>query len=86
VLLQYGSVFEFREEGEGAMGPFAWGEFVHGDRRLELHYRRGLGLVTYHALAKKATHEAYIKKLGLWETIVIPVLAWRTRRLSRPRT
>ncbi len=51
VLLRYGFVFEFRDEREGAMGPFAWGEFVRGDRRL--HYRRGLGLVTYHAWPRK---------------------------------
>ena len=53
VLSPYGFVFEFRDEGIGAMGPFAWGEFVRGDRRLELHYRYGLGLVTYHADGKQ---------------------------------
>lgn len=65
-LLPHGFAFEFRDEGPGAGGFFAWGEFVRGDRRRELHYRRGLGLVTYHALGKKVIHEAYAKELGLW--------------------
>jgi len=66
VLSPHGFRFEFRDEGKGAGGFFAWAEFVRGDRRLEFHYRFSLGLVTYHALGKKASHEAYMKELGRW--------------------
>jgi hypothetical protein len=42
--------FEFiqSDEGTDASGAFASGEFLKGDRRLELHVRSGLGLVRYH--------------------------------------
>jgi hypothetical protein len=36
LLSPYGFVLMFREEGRGAGGVFAWGEFVRGDRRLEV--------------------------------------------------
>ena len=66
VLLPHGFRFEFRDVGKSAGGLFAWGEFVHCDRRLELHYRFSLGLVAYHALGKKVSHEAYMRELGRW--------------------
>jgi hypothetical protein len=66
VLSSHGFRFEFRDEGKGAGGFFAWGEFVRCDRRLELHYRLSLGLVTYHASGKKVCHEAYMRELGRW--------------------
>jgi hypothetical protein len=66
VLSPHGFRFEFRDAGKGAEGFFAWGEFVHCDRRLELHYRFSLGLVTYHAMGKKVSHEAYMRELGRW--------------------
>jgi hypothetical protein len=65
-LAPLGFVFEFRTEGRGSGGGFAWGEFVRGDRRLELHYRGNLGLVAYHAADKTVTHEAYMRELGVW--------------------
>ena len=58
-------VFEFRNEGRGSGGFFAWGEFVRGDRRIELHFRYSLGLVTYHLGALHARHETYMKELGV---------------------
>ena len=67
VLSPHGFRFEFRDAGKGAGGFFAWGEFVRRDRRLELHYRLSLGLVMYHALGKKVSHEAYMRELGRWE-------------------
>jgi len=30
--------FSFREEGQGSGGHFATGDFIRGDRRLELHF------------------------------------------------
>jgi hypothetical protein len=66
VLRTQGFQFEFRGEGVGFGGSFAWGEFVRGDRRLELHYRHNLGLVTYHLGEHRASHQAYMKELGVW--------------------
>jgi len=42
--------FEFIQSDEGvdSGGPFAAGEFLKGDRRLELQVRKSLGLVRYH--------------------------------------
>ena len=62
----HGFEFELRGVGKGSGGHFAWGEFVRDDRRLELHYRESLGLVTYHASGRAATHEAYMRELGVW--------------------
>jgi hypothetical protein len=42
-----GFAFEFRDEGRSSSGAFAWGEFVRGKRRLELHFTRDLGPVRY---------------------------------------
>jgi hypothetical protein len=66
VLSPHGFRFEICDAGKGAGGFFAWGEFVHCDRRLELHYRFSLGLVTYHAAGKKVSHKAYMRELGRW--------------------
>lgn len=49
VLAPAGFRFVLREEGRGSGGDFAWGEYVRGERRLELHYRYSLGNVVYHA-------------------------------------
>ena len=67
VLLPYGFRFQFREEGRGAGGNFAWGEFVRGDRRLELHFRQSLGLVRYHVGDQNASHKSYMRELGVWD-------------------
>lgn len=66
VLAPYGFAFELRAETQGSGGHFAWGEFIRGDRRLELHYRSSLGQVVYHAAGKKVTHEAYMRELSVW--------------------
>jgi hypothetical protein len=65
VLLPKGFRFQFREEGRGAGGNFAWGELVREDRRLELHFRKSLGLVRYHVGDQSAFHESYMRELGL---------------------
>lgn len=66
VLLPNGFQFHFRGEGKGSGGYFAWGEFVREDRRLELHFRRSLGFVRYHEGDQSASHEAYMRELGVW--------------------
>jgi hypothetical protein len=66
VLLPKGFNFHFREAGRGSGGNFAWGEFVRQDRRLELHFRKNLGLVRYHVSNLSASHEPYMRELGVW--------------------
>jgi hypothetical protein len=66
VLSPHHFTFEFRSAGTGSGGDFAWGEFVRTDRRLELHFRRSLGLVAYHLGRLHATHEVYMRELGFW--------------------
>jgi hypothetical protein len=65
LLGSHGFTFEFRDEGRGSGGFFAWGEFVREDRRLELHFRHSLGLVTYHVGPLHARHETYMKQLDV---------------------
>lgn len=57
--------FEYRDGSVGASsgGQFASGEFVRGDRRLELHFRYSLGLVSYHIGADALRHELYMRAL-----------------------
>ena len=66
VLAPHGFTFRFRESGNSSGGPFASGEFVRGGRRLELHVRESLGLVRYHLGSHSASHEYYMKELGVW--------------------
>jgi hypothetical protein len=56
LLTPQGFYFEFRSEGPSSGGPFAWGEFVRGDRRLELHFRDSLGLVRLYKAIKFPDH------------------------------
>lgn len=49
--------------GSSSSGAFAQGEFVRGERRLELHFRRSLGLVTYHVGALALAHDDYMRAL-----------------------
>lgn len=65
VLLPKGFQFQFRKEGKGSGGNFAWGEFAREDRRLELHFRHGLGLVRYHVGDQSASHDSYMRELGV---------------------
>jgi hypothetical protein len=71
-LGQYGFQFQFREEGQGSGGAFAWGEFVRGGRKLELHFRFNLGMVRYHADDQSASHESYMRELDLWNQCRYP--------------
>ena len=51
--------FTFVETGSGVSsgGHYASGEFRRADRRLELHVRWSLGLVTYHVGSESLNHE-----------------------------
>jgi len=65
VMRLHGYAFTFREADKGSGGDFAWGEYVRGERRLELHFRRSLGLVAYRGGPSVVQHEHYMRaKLG----------------------
>jgi hypothetical protein len=64
--------FQFRGEGKSSGGTFAWGEFVREDRRLELHVRFNLGLVRYHVGTESASHDYYMRELGVRERCHYP--------------
>ena len=63
VLGPHGFRFSIVSSGNGSGGPFAHGEFVRGDRRLELHFRYSLGLVTYHIGLLSLAHHDYLRAL-----------------------
>jgi hypothetical protein len=46
--------------GRGSGGAYASAEFLRGDRRLEVHFRYSLGLVTYHVGNLSLSHEDYM--------------------------
>ena len=71
-LSPYGFRFRFCESGRGSGGNFASGAFVRGDRQLELHYRRSLGLVRYHVDKDSTSHEFYMRELGVWDQCQYP--------------
>ena len=72
VLTPHSFSFVFREEGRGSGGVFAVGEFVRDERRLELHYRWSLGLVTYHVGAAHVSHAGYMEELGVRQFAAYP--------------
>ena len=63
VLQRHGFTFVEGDSGESNGGAFMSGYCVHGDRRLELHFRHSLGLVTYHIESWSVEHEAYMRAL-----------------------
>lgn len=64
--------FQFRGEGKSSGGNYAWGEFVRGDRKLEVHVRFNLGQVRYHIGTESASHESYTHELGVREQCQYP--------------
>ena len=55
--------FSLMASGLSSGGAFAQGEFVRGDRKLELHFRYSLGLVPYHIGEASLAHEDYLRML-----------------------
>lgn len=55
--------FEFiqSDEGTDSRGPFASGEFLKGERRLELQVRSSLTLVRYHFGDESMLHEDLVR-------------------------
>lgn len=68
----YGFQFQFREDGKGSGGAFAWGEFTRGERKIELHFRFTLGMARYHIDDQSASHESYMRELNVWSQCRYP--------------
>jgi hypothetical protein len=62
-LRPLGFEFIFRAAGKGSGGPFATGDFIRDDRRLELQFRESLGL--NHIGTSSAAHPAYMRERGV---------------------
>lgn len=63
VLNPHGFVLVLGPHGNSSGGHFASGEYVNGDRKLEIHLRYSLGLVTYHIGSLSIKHDAYMRAL-----------------------
>ena len=66
VLEPHGFVFKLETRGEGSGGWFVSGAYQRGNRRLELHFRYSLGLVTYSIGKDSMDHEHYMRLLGVY--------------------
>jgi hypothetical protein len=60
VLQPNGSESKMGGSGCSSGGTFAFGSYFSGERRLELHYRYSLGLVTYHFGEFSLDHDSYM--------------------------
>jgi hypothetical protein len=69
VLGPAGFTFVAVDEDDGSGGASASGEFRRGDRRLELHVRRSLGLVRYHFGDQALSHEDLVRGVRALEGI-----------------
>jgi hypothetical protein len=58
--------------GTSSGGQFASGSFERNDRTLELHFRYGLGLVTYRIGEASLDHESYLRHSGIWSARKYP--------------
>jgi hypothetical protein len=63
VMNSHGFRFALRDSDLGCAGYYANGDYVSGDRRLELHFMYSLGLVTYHVGDMSISHDAYLRAL-----------------------
>jgi hypothetical protein len=63
VLNPHGFFLVEGASGNSSGGNFASGEYIKGDRGLEIHLRYSLGLVTYHVGHLSLTHESYMRTL-----------------------
>jgi hypothetical protein len=61
ILRDYGFEFSWGGSGHSSGGLFAFGAFVNGDRKLELHYRHSLGLVKYHFGSMSLDHDSFMR-------------------------
>ena len=72
VLEPAGFIFIDAGEDLDSHGPFASGDFLRGDRRLELRVRSSLGLVRYHFGDYSLSHEDLVRGVRGTERIAGP--------------
>ena len=72
MMKPYGFVFKIETHGKGSENWFTSGTYCQDDRRLELHFRYTLGLVTYHIGCDSLDHEIYMRLLGVYGTHQYP--------------
>jgi hypothetical protein len=63
VMHRHGFSFKDGPAGPSSGGPYASGAYVSGNRKLEIHFRHSLGLVTYHCGETSLDHESYMHAL-----------------------
>jgi hypothetical protein len=63
-LNQHGFSFSLSSTGTGSGGEFAAGSFSKQNRIINLHYRYGLGLVSYQIHDHQLSHEDYLRLVG----------------------
>jgi hypothetical protein len=68
-LVPEGFTFVGTGAGHSSGGEHASGEYRRGDRRLELHFRDSLGLVTYHVGELTIGHEDYVRAVRALDQI-----------------
>ena len=61
VMKEHGFTFLEGPTGRGSGGSFATGFYLSANRKLEMHYRFSLGLVTYHFEEICIDHESYMR-------------------------
>ena len=60
ILTKHGFRWAAERTGHGSGGNFASGAYVRGTRRLELHFRFSLGLVSYSLGDRQVSHVDYM--------------------------
>ncbi len=75
-----GFKFALTNTGKGSGGQFAVGEFTRGDRRLELHYRYGLGIANYHVGGPPLSHNEFMRAQGAEKTAAFPTVLDKSLR------
>jgi hypothetical protein len=66
VLRPHGFAFALEHHAKGSGGWFASGVYKKRDRRIELHFRQTLGMVTYSIESDQLDHETYMRLLGVY--------------------
>ena len=64
LLDEHGFAWEQGASGNSSGGVFSSGAFVRGNRRLELHFRSSLGLVSYSVAGCSLPHTEFIRAQG----------------------
>jgi hypothetical protein len=61
VLNSHGFQFKSGPAGNSSGGRYASGAYSNGERRLEIHFRNSLGLITYHFGELSVDHASYME-------------------------